>query len=320
MDIRADIYGLGVVLYQLLTGELPFNADTPMAVLRMHREESPRPIGQLVKDVPPIIESIVRRCLEKSPARRYQSPSELAQALQSVTYGEANIVQPAENPSPPAPPPQATRRYQTSIELAQAIQSLTSQEAYAVQPIEKQNPPAALLQASLSSSPSSLSKEIPPLGGMGPVAKSRAGSSWLRLAAISAIVVVVLGLAVTVVGRSTPDGTIDVFSPRQLVAKAELAQVRTAMNILIVEQGDVELTDVATNVWTELPANEWSAPLSLYLGQDKTEYYYCWDKMGRVTGQHEAPTACPPSEGDSSPGPNLLSLGELSALPVYPSQ
>ena len=46
-------------------------------------------------------------------------------------------------------------------------------------------------------------------------------------------------------------------------------------SLSIAEQGDVDLADVATDVWTELPANEWSAPLSLYLGQDKTEYYYC---------------------------------------------
>ena len=320
VDIRADIYGLGVVLYQLLTGELPFNADTPMAILRMHREEIPRPIRQIVKDVPPVIESIVRRCLEKNPARRYQSPIELAQALQSVTSGEAHAVQAVENPNQSATSPQATRRYQTPIELAKVIQSLTSQETYAVQPVEKQSPSAASIQARLSPSPSSLSKAIPPLSGMGPVAKSKAGSTWLRLTAIAAIVVVVLSLAVTAVGRSTPDGAIDVFSPRKLVAKAELAQVQTAMNILITEQGELELADIATNVWTELPMNEWSAPLSLYLGQDKTEYYYCWDEMGTVTAQHEAPAACQRSEDDSLLGTNLLSFGQLAAPPAYPAQ
>ena len=156
---------------------------------------------------------------------------------------------------------------------------------------------------------------------MGPVAKSKAGSTWLRLAAIAAIVVVVLSLAVTAVGRSTPDGAIDVFSPRKLVAKAELAQVQTAMNILITEQGELELADIATNVWTELPMNEWSAPLSLYLGQDKTEYYYyCWDEMSMVTAQHEAPAACQRSEDDSLLGTNLFSLGQLAAPPAYPAQ
>jgi serine/threonine-protein kinase len=77
----ADIYALGVLLFQLLTGRLPFEADTPTAVVIKHLYEAPPALGQLRADLPPAIDAVVKRALEKEPADRYQRAEDLAAAL-----------------------------------------------------------------------------------------------------------------------------------------------------------------------------------------------------------------------------------------------
>ena len=93
-DIRSDLYSLGCVLYQMLSGKVPFDADTPLGVLDMHRETPPPRIRQVRRDVPRAVEAVVDRCLEKDPARRYQTPQELVAAL-SVAMPQARPVRPS---------------------------------------------------------------------------------------------------------------------------------------------------------------------------------------------------------------------------------
>ncbi|MEO8541009.1 MAG: serine/threonine-protein kinase, partial [bacterium] len=80
-DVRSDIYSLGVVLFELLTGTLPFLAETATGMMREH-ESGRIPVERLAGMNPRLAAAIVR-CLEKAPARRYQHPNELAQALQA---------------------------------------------------------------------------------------------------------------------------------------------------------------------------------------------------------------------------------------------
>ena len=83
-DIRSDIYSLWVVLYQMLTGQLPFDADTPWEVIRQHVEIQAGPVRQVRPEVPPSLELVVARCLQKDPVDRYQTPHEVARALAQV--------------------------------------------------------------------------------------------------------------------------------------------------------------------------------------------------------------------------------------------
>jgi serine/threonine protein kinase len=82
VDTRSDIYSLGIVLYQMLTGAVPFNADTPWATLELHKSASLPPVNGLRADAPPWLVRITNRCLEKRPDRRFQSPGDLMVALQ----------------------------------------------------------------------------------------------------------------------------------------------------------------------------------------------------------------------------------------------
>ncbi|MFS8071764.1 MAG: serine/threonine-protein kinase, partial [Byssovorax sp.] len=80
-DSRSDIWALGVVLYELVTGRGPFKAATVVELIAFVLQEDPEPPGQLRPDLPPAIESVILRCLRKQPGERFQSIGELAAAL-----------------------------------------------------------------------------------------------------------------------------------------------------------------------------------------------------------------------------------------------
>ncbi len=73
VDYRADLYSLGVTFYELLTGQLPFDNDDPLALVHAHIAKAPRPVTALNPDVPPLISDIVMKLLAKNAEDRYQS-------------------------------------------------------------------------------------------------------------------------------------------------------------------------------------------------------------------------------------------------------
>ena len=79
-DVRADLYALGIILYALLEGQVPFRAPTALAVLRLH-ETAPLPEAA---HAPPAVQAVLARCLAKLPGDRYQTPSELVAVLRAV--------------------------------------------------------------------------------------------------------------------------------------------------------------------------------------------------------------------------------------------
>jgi serine/threonine protein kinase len=78
---RSDLYALGVVLYELLTGQPPFIADTPFAILKKHCSDEPSPPSRIERGIPPELDAIVLRLLGKLPAARPASAEELVVAL-----------------------------------------------------------------------------------------------------------------------------------------------------------------------------------------------------------------------------------------------
>jgi eukaryotic-like serine/threonine-protein kinase len=84
LDERSDLYSVGVVLYQMLTGSLPFSGDNAVAVALKHVSEPPPPIDPATSGVSPAIAAIVARLLRKEAAERYSSATELASALREA--------------------------------------------------------------------------------------------------------------------------------------------------------------------------------------------------------------------------------------------
>jgi serine/threonine protein kinase len=81
VDARADIYSLGIVLYELITGRKPFRADTPMAVIVKHINDPLPPPKRFVRDVPDAVEKIILKALAKKPDDRYRNMAEFGKAL-----------------------------------------------------------------------------------------------------------------------------------------------------------------------------------------------------------------------------------------------
>jgi serine/threonine protein kinase len=79
-----DIYALGVVLFELITGRLPFEADTPMGVVLKHLYDDPPRPSSLRPELPAALDAVVLKALRKEPADRYRSAGDLAAALRSA--------------------------------------------------------------------------------------------------------------------------------------------------------------------------------------------------------------------------------------------
>jgi formylglycine-generating enzyme required for sulfatase activity/Tfp pilus assembly protein PilF/tRNA A-37 threonylcarbamoyl transferase component Bud32 len=133
VDARSDIYSLGVVLYQLVTGRVPFQAETPLAVLLKHLNAPLPPPRQIRPDLPAAVERVILKALAKSPDDRYQTVREfmaaLAQAVIDATQERTRpqppedqlaetVVRPAPSPPPPVLAPEALADRQRQEQIA----------------------------------------------------------------------------------------------------------------------------------------------------------------------------------------------------------
>lgn len=126
VDQRTDLYALGLILYECLTGRRAFAGATPVEVALKQIKERPVPPRQLLSSTPPHLEAIVMRCLEKEPSRRFASAAELQRAL----------TPPSESPREPKPRWRKLAAISAAALLAVVVVHKTVKQASSSSPAE----------------------------------------------------------------------------------------------------------------------------------------------------------------------------------------
>ncbi|MEU8034914.1 protein kinase, partial [Streptomyces sp. NPDC049099] len=105
IDHRADLYAMGCLLHELLTGQPPFRGESPFAVMHQHLFAAPEPVSRLRPQIPPAVEAVILRALGKDPKERFVDAGQMRAALaDALTQTSMPTVQ-AGTPGPPATRP-----------------------------------------------------------------------------------------------------------------------------------------------------------------------------------------------------------------------
>ncbi|HKX75615.1 MAG TPA: Stk1 family PASTA domain-containing Ser/Thr kinase, partial [Acidimicrobiia bacterium] len=251
-DERSDVYSLGVVLYEMLTGRPPFSGDSPVAVAYQHVSAAVNPPSVLNPDVPPELDAVVMRALQKDPGHRYQSADELRSDLSAVLAGQVPAAVPAGSAVVPVSP---------GVDPAAAT---------------------AVMPAPVATNTST--QTIPPLEDRGPSQIPFILTAFGLLGVLGFLVFLVFRLAGG--GTTTPELVLvpDITGMERTAALAELREVGLTVEDIVEEASDSFAE--GTVIRTDPPANT-----EVEAGSGVTIYISEGAEVGRVpnlVGQLEA--------------------------------
>ena len=203
VDERADLYSLGCVLYEMLTGQVPFRADTPIATMYRHvNEDAPPP--STIAPVQPELEDVVLRCLEKDPKRRFASAAELEAALLAVPLARGGDTMRLENvgaaETQPVGPVDAAETQPVGPGDAVAGGAIAAGAAGAVAADDAETEPVA---AAAADGGGLGSRRIAPSHAP-PRRIARGRRPWLIAALVVALLVALAGVLVAITGDTLP--------------------------------------------------------------------------------------------------------------------
>jgi eukaryotic-like serine/threonine-protein kinase len=220
VDDRSDQYGLGCCLYELLCGQPPFDGPTQFAVASAHVSEHPRRPRSLRPDIPEELEAVIAKALAKHPNNRFQTPTELRQALHRATNRPRPAPSTPGAPEPHPPDPGAPEREGSPTpELgAQVVHTPPTEGARtAVQDPETEGARTAVHTPGTSGT-SGVAGALAPVGSSGPLASSGSGAPPERrrpLAALLAVGLVAGAMAVLVATRPFQETPVPAATPQR---------------------------------------------------------------------------------------------------------
>jgi serine/threonine-protein kinase len=187
VDARSDVYATGVLLFQILTGRVPFTGSSPVEIMMQHNDKPPPAPSSLAPGLHAGLERIVLRALAKPPEHRFQSAAELAEALTSLLPDLAPSLR-RESVRPPAgslPPLSGP-----ALPGVPSVVAITSDDAPRVSPVPAEGPPDTLRSSAVAASAGRAAADHP-------LATTLASSAEAAPAAKGARVVVTEALATT---------------------------------------------------------------------------------------------------------------------------
>jgi hypothetical protein len=201
-DARSDQYSLAVVAYEMLSGRVPFEADSTLALLHMVAYEPPPPIHEVRADLPVGVQTVLARALAKQPGDRYATARAFVDALERAMAGEEVVESPALTVQPPAPVP-AAETFGETVTL-----------------------PAPVIEPEETAGPAGIAPSPAPEPGMSVVDRlSRLVVAWqempvwVRASAGLAVLALLVGVVIAgigwPVGGGTPQSTSGSLAPAQ---------------------------------------------------------------------------------------------------------